>query len=242
MEVATNETGRAHGRALVVGASSKIGLAIVAELEARGLDVVATYHSNAPAALSAGSQWYPLDVTSQQSISTLIDRVARSGKGFDVVVMVAGLLLGKALDVYDLDAIDEVMRVNFSGPASVVGRMMPYLNEGSCVVMFSSVSGERGSYDPVYAASKGAIISLVKSLATWHAPRTRFVAVAPGLVEDSGMYVEMKPDRQAFHRDAVPVGRLITAQDIAKIVFDLTRDHWTHANGTCVRINGGSYV
>lgn len=242
MEIETNDPIGTRARALVVGASSRIGRAVVAELETRGLDVVATYHRNAPVDGSPGTKWHALDVTSQDSIDALTHEIASSGQRLDVIVMAPGLLLGKPLDFYDLEAIDEVMRVNFSGPASVIASVLPFLNDGSCVVMFSSVSGERGSYDPIYAASKGAMISLVKSLATRLAPKTRFVAIAPGLVEDSGMYAEMKPERQAFHRDAVPVGRLITPQEIARIVFDLTQDHWTHANGSCVRINGGSYV
>lgn len=242
MEIETNDPFGTRARALVVGASSRIGRAVVAELETRGLDVVATYHRHAPVDGSPGTKWHALDVTSQTSIDALTQEISSSGQGLDVIVMAAGLLRGKPLDCYDLEAVDEVMRVNFSGPASVIASVLPFLNDGSCVVMFSSVSGERGSYDPIYAASKGAIISLVKSLATRLAPKTRFVAIAPGLVEDSGMYSEMKPERQAFHRDAVPVGRLITPQEIARIVFDLTQDHWTHANGSCVRINGGSYV
>lgn len=242
MEMATDDGSGTRGRALVVGASSKIGRAVAAELETRGLDVVATYHRNAPVDVSGSTHWHALDVTSQDSIAALMQEVTRSSQRFDVVVVVAGVMRGKALDGYDLASIEEVMRTNFSGPASLIGSLLPFLNDGSCVVMFSSVSGERGSYDPVYAASKGAIISLVKSLATWQAPKTRFVAIAPGLVEDSGMYYEMKPERQVFHRDAVPVGRLITPEEIARIVFDLTQDHWAHANGTCVRINGGSYV
>ena len=242
MEMATEDGTCTRGRALVIGASSKIGLAVTTELVARGFDVVATYHRKAPAGGSPGIEWHALDVTSQNSIDSLRQKIGSSEHGLDVVVMAPGLLLGKPLDFYNLETIDEVMRVNFSGPASVVGSVLPFLNDGSCVVMFSSVSGERGSYDPIYAASKGAIISLVKSLAVRLAPKTRFVAIAPGLVEDSGMYSEMKPERQAYHRDAVPVGRLITPQEIARIVFDLTQAHWTHANGSCVRINGGSYV
>lgn len=242
MEMAKTDGDCTRGRALVVGGSSNIGLAVVAELESQGVEVVATYHNNAPVEPSPGAEWHALDVTSQKSIGELIQQVEGSGQGLDIVVMVAGVMHGKPLEGYDLALIDEVMRANFSGPASLIAGLLPSLNDGSCVVMFSSVSGERGSYDPIYAASKGAIIALVKSLATWLAPKTRFVAIAPGLVDDSGMYAGMKPERQKFHREAVPVGRLITAQDIARIVFDLTQDHWTHANGSCVRINGGSYV
>lgn len=232
----------ARARALVIGASSPIGRAVVAEFEAHGMDVIATYHRNAPTDASPGTRWRPLDVTDEERIATLTHGIAVSGELLDVVVMVVGILPGKPLEAYDLPSIDEVMRANVSGPAMLIASLLPLLRPGSRVVMFSSVSGERGSFDPIYAASKGAIISLVKSLAIRHAPKTRFVAIAPGLVDHSGMYAEMKPERQAFHREATPLGRLITPVEIAKIVYDLTQEHWAHANGSCVRINGGAYV
>jgi 3-oxoacyl-[acyl-carrier protein] reductase len=229
-------------RALVVGASSRIGHAVAIELNAGGLEVTATHHRSGPKEGPAVANWHALDVTDETSIRNFVREVEDSGLVFDVVVIVVGLLPGKPLDQYDLNSIDAVMRANFSGPACLISKLSPHLRAGSCVVMFSSVSGERGSYDPIYAASKGAIVSLVKSLATWLAPRTRFVAVAPALVEDSGMYEDMRPERRAFHRDSAPLGRLITPEEVARIVSDLTQDHWAHANGTCVRINGGTYV
>lgn len=228
-------------RALVVGGSSAIGRAIVEELASRGAEVLATYHRHPPGEPGPAT-WRQLDVTSQDAISGFATEVAGSGRPMDVVVVVAGLLPGEPLQHYDLQAIDEVMRVNFGGPASLLAQLLPSLADPSCIVMFSSVSGERGSFDPVYAASKGAIISFVKSLATRLAPRTRCIAVAPGLVEGTGMFEAMQPARREFHRDATPLGRLITPEEIARIVCDLTRDHWAHANGSCIRINGGAYV
>lgn len=232
---------RAPPRALVVGGSSAIGRAIVEELGFRGMEVLATYHRNPPDHPGQAA-WRALDVASKQGICSFAAEVAKSGQRLDVVVVVAGLLRGEPLEHYDLSAIDEVMRVNFGGPASLLARLLPSLADPSCIVMFSSVSGERGSYDPIYAASKGAVIAFVKSLATRLAPRTRCIAVAPGLVEGTGMYAAMKPERQAFHREAAPLGRLITPGEVARIVYELTQDHWAFANGSCVRINGGAYV
>jgi 3-oxoacyl-[acyl-carrier protein] reductase len=232
---------RAPPRALVVGGSSAIGTAIAEEFVRRGMEVLATYHRHAPAE-PGRVEWRQLDVASEASIAAFVTEVEASRRCLDVVVVVAGILRGEPLEQYDLLSIDEVMRVNFGGPATLLARLLPSLADPSCIVMFSSVSGERGSYDPVYAASKGAVIAFVKSLATRLAPKTRCIAVAPGLVEGTGMYAAMKPERQAFHREAAPLGRLITPGEIARIVHELTQDHWAHANGSCVRINGGAYV
>ena len=56
------------------------------------------------------------------------------------------------------------------------------------------------------------------------------------------MYAAMAPSRREHHRQATPIGRLVGREDLAAMVYDLTRPHWAHANGTCVRFNGGAYV
>jgi 3-oxoacyl-[acyl-carrier protein] reductase len=228
-------------RVLVVGGSSGVGAAVVARFAAAGDAVFATHHASPPPASTAGVQWAPLDVASASSRAGLLDLLAAWGTPIDVVVVVAGTLPGKSLVDYAPEEIERCMHVNATGPFHLLRDLMPRLSDGSRVLMFASVSGERGSYDPVYAAAKGAVIAFVKSMATWAAPRTRFVAIAPGLVEDSGMFEAMAPERRDVHRRATPVG-LAGIDALAAAAHDLTRPHWAHANGSCVRFNGGAYV
>ncbi len=136
----------------------------------------------------------------------------------------------------------EVMQVNFTGNAHLLAELLPELEEGCSVVMMSSISARRGSYDPVYAAAKGAVISFVKSLATQLAPHIRINAVAPGLVERTGMWERMEPDRREWHREHTPDKRLARPEDVAGIIVDLTQPRWAHVNGVCLDINGGEYV
>jgi 3-oxoacyl-[acyl-carrier protein] reductase len=226
-------------RVLVVGGGSAIGSAVATRFRAAGARVESTYHSSVPGDAAPG---HVLDITDEASRRALAATLGASGGPLDVVVVVAGLLPGKSLDDYTPDLADDVMAVNALGPMLLVRALSPVLAEGSRVVLFSSVSGERGSYDPVYAAAKAALVGFVKSMATWSAPRTRFVAVAPGLVEGSGMHEAMAPERRAHHLKATPTGRLASPDDLAGMVYDLCRPHWAHANGTCVRFNGGAYV
>jgi 3-oxoacyl-[acyl-carrier protein] reductase len=227
---------------LVVGASSPIGMAVANRFADSGMQVQATYCRAARPTDTGAISWHSLDVTDEEEIRQFASRFQQAGQGLDVVVLVAGFLAGKQLSDYGFSDVDKTMDINFSGPVKLLASLLPGLRDGSRVIMFASVSGERGSYDPVYAASKGAVIAFVKSMAVRLAPRTRFVAVAPGLVEGSSMFDEMAPERRDFHRKATPLGRLIEPSEMANIVFDLTRPHWAHANGSCVRINGGSYV
>ena len=235
-------TDKPQERVLVVGGSSRIGLAVARQFARKGALVTATrFKSKAPDDIE-GLSWVQLDVTDESGISNFAIYLGKEQVGFDVVVIVTGSIAGKKLSDYSFAEVDSIMSVNFNGPVKILSALLPFLNDGSRVVMFSSISGERGSFDPVYAAAKGALVSFVKSMAVQLAPRTRFVAIAPGLVAGSGMFDSMSPERRAFHCQATPLGRLVEPEELAAIVHDLTQPHWAHANGTCVRINGGSYV
>jgi 3-oxoacyl-[acyl-carrier protein] reductase len=108
--------------------------------------------------------------------------------------------------------------------------------------MVSSISGERGSFDPMYAASKAALIGFVKSLATWLAPGVRTNALAPALIAGSRMHDDMAPERREHHRSATPTGRLTTPQEVAAVLFNLCEPAWSNLNGQVIRINGGAHV
>jgi 3-oxoacyl-[acyl-carrier protein] reductase len=134
------------------------------------------------------------------------------------------------------------MAINFTGQAKVLAGLLAFCKSGSHVLMLSSISAQKGSYDPIYAASKGAILSFVKSLATSLAPRIRVNALAPGLIQDSTMFKTMDRERQQFHRMQTPNKQLLRIKDLAELIFDLSQPHWSHLNGACIDLNGGRYV
>ncbi len=116
------------------------------------------------------------------------------------------------------------------------------MSDRSVILFLGSVYGERGSFDPIYAASKGALAAFAKSLAAWNKGRVRANIISPSLIESSTMYEDMAPDRRAFHAQANPSGELVQSEDLAGVIFDLTLPHWKHVNGTVIRVNGGSYL
>jgi 3-oxoacyl-[acyl-carrier protein] reductase len=160
----------------------------------------------------------------------------------DTVIFVAGILPGHSLEEYSGAEMNTVMSINFLGQAKCLKAVLPVLNTSAQILMISSISGERGSYDPIYAASKGAIIAFVKSLATWLPPKVRCLAIAPGTIEGSAMYQAMSPATRQAHLDRTPLKELLAADDLALVILNLTMKHWAHANGTCIRLNGGAYV
>lgn len=227
---------------VIVGASSSIGGVISARFRSASTRIITTYTSRSPSGANEQADALFLDLRDDGSIDAFVRQVEKLTPRIDVAIFLSGILLGKNLGEYEFAEIDEVMSVNFNGHAKLIRRMLPLLTARSRLVLFSSISAQRGSYDPIYAASKGAILSLVKSLATRLPPGACINAIAPGLIQDSAMFQGMTRDRQDYHRNQVPSKQLLRQQDLADIVFDLCQDHWAHLNGACIDLNGGQNV
>jgi len=224
---------------VIVGASSSIGKAIASRFS-QAEQVITTYSSRMPE--GSNEQTFHLDLREELSIDRFLEKLNKVALSVDVVIFLSGLLPGKDLKGYSFKEVDEVMAVNFSGQAKLMMRMLPFLTERSRLLMFASVSAQRGSFDPIYAASKGALLSFVKSMCTQLPAGARINAVAPGLIQDSAMFLDMEVQRQEFHRKQIPSQQLLAHQALADIVFDLCQSHWSHLNGACIDLNGGQYV
>lgn len=227
---------------LIVGASSSIGKEISSVFRDASMRVITTYSSNLPSGEQDQLDALQLDLSRNKSIESFIEKLINKVNSVDIAIFLSAVLPGKQLAQYQFSEIDNVMAVNFNGQVKLIQGIFPLLNSRSCVFLFSSIAAQRGSFDPVYAASKGALLSLVKSL-IFELPRgARINAIAPGLIQDSAMLKDMAPERQEYHRNQIPSGTLLHPKDLAKIVFDLCQDHWKHLNGSCVDLNGGQYV
>ena len=227
---------------LIVGASSSVGLAMTGAFLQAGHRVLATSRHLPEEGMGAGVQWAALDLADSASIHRFAVADLSGFGPVDVAVLLAGILPGLSLEQYEYAQIDHVMTVNFTGQARLTKALLPHMKCGSQIIMMSSISGERGSYDPIYAASKAAIIGFVKSLATWLAPRVRVNALAPALIAGSTMFEEMKPERRAHHVQQTPTQRLTTIDELAALTVELCGPAWASLNGQVIRINGGSYV
>jgi 3-oxoacyl-[acyl-carrier protein] reductase len=232
--------GRLSVRILVVGGSSSIGRSVVRAFAARGDAVLAT-HAHGAASDADEARWRRLDLEAADSFGDFVDGALADLGAPDAAVFLAGALPGKSLGDYSPLLMRQVMEINFTAQADLLARLAPRMADGGRVLMMSSIAGERGSYDPLYAASKAALAGLVKSLAVWDG-RLTYNCLAPGLVEGSAMAQAMSEDRRAHHRGASPTGELLRLEDLARIVVDLTGPQWRHLNGTVIRLNGGAYV
>ena len=142
---------------------------------------------------------------------------------------------------------DLTMRVNLDAVLYVCRAGIPLLPDGGRVVLVSSTAGQRGeAFHADYAATKGAVIALTKSLAVELAPRQIGVnCVAPG-------WVDTEMSRQPYDRETgagkreieqtIPLGRVASAEDVAGPIVFLCSDLARHITGEVLNVNGGSVL
>ncbi len=227
----------------VLGGSSSIGRVICNHFNSQDYKLISTYFSNeVPDNYHLNNESLHLDLDSNQSIENLSKKLASDKIKIDIFISLVGIIPGKNLSEYSFDEIDKVLSINFTGQIKLIKNILPLLSIGSRLLIFSSISAQKGSYDPIYAASKGALLSFIKSLLSSLPPHSTINAIAPGLIEGSSMLSKMSNETQMIHKKQIHSGMLLDIDDLAKIIFDLSQDHWSHLNGACIDLNGGQYV
>jgi 3-oxoacyl-[acyl-carrier protein] reductase len=138
----------------------------------------------------------------------------------------------------------QTMRTNLDAVFHVTRAGIGLLAGAGRIVMIGSTAGQRGEANHAdYAASKGAMISLVKSLAVECGPGITVNCVAPGWVDTamSGAALD-DPASRARIEAAIPLQRVASADDIAGPVLFLLSDLARHVTGEILNVNGGSVL
>lgn len=141
---------------------------------------------------------------------------------------------------------EDTRRANLDSVFFVCRAAIPHLPDGGRVVLVGSTAGQRGeAFHADYAATKGAIMALTKSLAVELAPRITVNCVAPG-------WVDTEMAQQPYARDGgdgrreiergIPLGRVATAEDVAGPIVFLCSDLARHITGEILNVNGGSVL
>ena len=218
---------------LIVGSSSTLGKKLSKNLSDRNLNIYQTSNQkNIKNSIKCNFE-------DADSIQESVRKINALKVSFDYIFFLQGELLGKSLYKYKNDEIMKNLNINLLSCVQIIKNVK--LSKNSLAIFVSSVSGQRGSYDPIYAAGKSALINLTKSLSSWHAPRNRFICICPGPVKDTPMFNEFSSKRKRYHRISNPNKELLNSKDLASIILNLMEPHGRHANGSIININGGVY-
>jgi 3-oxoacyl-[acyl-carrier protein] reductase len=237
--------------AIVTGSSQGIGAAVAERLAADGWAVTINYSGNAEAAealaggiLARGGRAIAVkaDVSDPAAVARLFDETEDAYGGVDALVNNAGIMKLAPLAETDDALFDQHLAVNLKGVFNCLREGARRIREGGRIVNFSS--SVVGLYQPgygVYAATKAAVEALTHILAKELGPRRITVnAVAPGPVETE-LFTTGKSDAQidAITR-TIPLGRLGSPDDIARVVSFLAGPDGGWVNGQVLRANGGA--
>ncbi len=244
-------------RILITGGSRGIGAAAVRLLANLGAQVAFTYREQGEAAESlvrslrqGGREVLALrsDQRSGEDAGTAVGGLEEAWGGLDAFVGNAGVWLPTPAEAPDLQLLDEVLATNLRGVLLWNSAVIPALKRsgGGSIVLLSSTAGQRGeSGYGVYAAAKGAIISLVKSLAPELGPSgIRVNAVAPGWVDTDLSAPALRGDEASRqHVEAsFPLGRIPEADDIAGPIAFLLSEWAASITGEILNVNGGTVL
>jgi 3-oxoacyl-[acyl-carrier protein] reductase len=238
--------------ALVTGASRGMGRASALALAAAGAQVLVHYGRGANEAdgvvaeiRKAGGRADAIatDLATADGASKLAWQ-ARSiiGDRLDILVANAGVSKAATIEETTVEDFDKLFAVNVRAPYFLVQQLLPVLREGSSVILVSSL----GAHTAVgtlsaYAATKGAIDTLVKYFAAALGPRgIRVNAVAPGVIDTDMSNLVKTDEGKSFVLGMQALKRIGQPDDVGSVVAFLASQDARWITGDTIRVDGGS--
>jgi 3-oxoacyl-[acyl-carrier protein] reductase len=219
--------------ALVTGASSGIGRGIALALVEQGMRVFAQHRTQAPPPGCVGVQ---ADLGTEAGCI----EAARTAGGVDLLVHSAGIYNAGPIDRISAEALEEMFRINTFSAFYLVRELLPRGLRN--VVFIGSTAGQRGEPGHAhYAASKGALQSMMMSIAVELAPRVRVNLVSPGWVRTPMAEESLRRIGPAMI-PTIPNRRVAEVDDVANAALYLASDASGHLIGQDICVSGGALL
>ena len=236
--------------AIIIGASSDIGLETAKKMAKEGYSLALTYNTNKvdfekeiEDKKSADIKAYHLDLTNKEEIKNVFDKISSDFKYLDTLVFCSGVAQKRALifDVVD-EEIDNLFEVNIKSAIRCIREFTKCTvnkNPANIVLIGSFVEKNGCSCESVYTATKSGLSGLCKSLATEIGNLDmRINVVAPGFI-DTKMNNNLAQDEKDEFCEITPLKRLGKTEDVANAVVFLASDKASFITGQTLYVDGG---
>ena len=241
----------ANGRTVLIsGGDRGIGAAAARAFYAAGYRVAVLYHTHAEAAAALekelpGCTVVQCDVASRASCELAFHAVEQAMGRVDVLVSNAGIAQQKLFTDITPDEWQHMLDVNLTGAFHLCQLALPGMirRKNGRILTVSSMWGQTGgSCEVHYSSAKAGLIGLTKALAKEEGPSGITVnCVAPGVI-DTDMMASFTAEDKAALAEETPVGRLGTADEVAKLLVYLAGEDAGYITGQVFGVNGGLVI
>ncbi len=240
--------------AIVTGAGQGMGRQVSMDMAAEGARVVVSdiqrdALNEVKAEIEGGKGTclaIPCDISSREQVDGMIREAKKAFGRIDILINNAGLLLPGTIEETTDEIIDRTLDINVKGILYAIRAVTPLMKAQKYgrIVNVASITGKNGDNSTVfvYGASKGAVISLTRSVARQLGPfGITCNAIAPHAVMTKMMsYWDEEKKRSISEK--IPVRRLGTCEDMSYLMMFLASDESAFITGETVNINGGYYM
>ena len=240
--------------ALVTGGSRGIGRATAILLARAGADVALTCRTRFAEAEAVAEEIRRLsrrvwvgagDLGDAKEVERLFDSAVTALGPFDCFVANAGIWPVDDVPLREMssDRWSATMHANLDALFLTTRAALRRMQPGGRMVLVGSTAGQRGeAYHADYAATKGAMTSMVKSLCVECAPGVRVNCVAPGWVDTEMSWPAFSDGGRERITETIPLRRIASPEDIAGPIVFLCSDLARHVTGEILNVNGGSVL
>lgn len=183
------------------------------------------------------------DVSDEEEVKRLIDKAVKTYKKIDILFNNAGIFpVTPSLEDMEMASWEKIMDVNAAGIVRVTKHAIPYLQESRGVILNNaSVAGMHSFASGktyAYSASKAAVIQFTRMIAKVYGEKVRANCICPGVI-DTPIFVNRDFSR---YYDSIPMHRVGTPEDVAKVANFLVSDDAGYINGAVLTVDGGMSV
>lgn len=239
--------------AIVTGSSSGIGLSVAVALAEAGADIIGVSSSMpaqgsdvSKAVEATGKKFfaYQADFSDRTSVKAFTKKVLEDHEKIDILINNAGSIMRKPAAEHPDEYWDKIIDINLNSQFIItreIGARMLKQGSGKIVFTCSLLSFQGGINVPGYAASKGAVASLLKAFANeWAIQGVNVNGIAPGYIAtENTSQLREDAERNKAILSRIPAGRWGTTEDMAGAYVFLSSPASDYVNGTILTVDGG---